>query len=137
MHMVGKPLKFSTSMSPYVWGGVTHLSLQLPPQSGRLCNFMTKSSLLTFFFLYQQMTWITRILGLQPSLNASRSSLHISLFLSPIFISCIMYNIIMIILIYCIITIINFYLSDAPTYVHPTQTRHMWFLSDGNEKKIK
>jgi hypothetical protein len=34
MHMVGKALKFPTSMSPHAWGRATHLCLQLPPQSG-------------------------------------------------------------------------------------------------------
>jgi hypothetical protein len=41
---------FPTRMSLNVWGVATQHSLQLPPQSGRVCNFMTYGSLLTIFF---------------------------------------------------------------------------------------
>jgi hypothetical protein len=76
---------FPTIMSLNVWGVATQRSLQLPPQSGRVCNFMTCILRLivdNFFSLYRQMPWLARILGWRPSLNASRSSLHVSLILS-------------------------------------------------------
>jgi hypothetical protein len=74
--MVGKALKFPTSMSLIVWGVAAQLCPQLPPQSG--VSYVTDYIDLTvddFFFLYQLLIRLACILGRQASLNALGSSI--------------------------------------------------------------